>query len=155
MVLFSCVVLVDRRGWVLLQERDEHARIAPERWGFAGGHLEPGEDHLTAAVRELEEETGLRIAPADLTRVGELDIDHPETGSTGRIAMYAAATDLTDDDVECHEGRQIVFVDPATVTALPLSDSARLTLLPFLDSELYRRLADPTAPMAHAAHVDA
>lgn len=155
MVLFSCVVLVDRRGWVLLQERDEHARIAPERWGFAGGHLEPGEDHLTAAVRELEEETRLRIPPDDLTRVGELEIDHPETRTTGRIAMYAAATDLTDDDVECHEGRQIVFVDPATVTALPLSDSARLTLLPFLDSELYRRLADPTAPKAHAARVDA
>ena len=152
---FACVLLVDRRGWVLLQERDEHARIAPERWGFTGGHLEAGEESLAGALRELEEETSLRLEPTALRLVGEFDVDHPETGSSDQMAFYTAAVDLTDEDVECHEGRQIVFVDPATVRSLPLSDSARLTLLPFLDSELYRDLARPDAPVADAVHVDA
>ncbi|TGN65597.1 NUDIX domain-containing protein [Nocardioides eburneiflavus] len=42
------VVLVDRRGWILLQERDEHPRIDPEKWGLAGGHVDPGEDFAAA-----------------------------------------------------------------------------------------------------------
>jgi bis(5'-nucleosidyl)-tetraphosphatase len=28
-------------------------------WDFTKGHLEPGEDHRTAAIRELQEETGI------------------------------------------------------------------------------------------------
>ena len=58
---FASVVLVDSRGWVLLQERDEHPAIDPEKWGFVGGHLEPGEDFLAGAYRELAEETGIRL----------------------------------------------------------------------------------------------
>lgn len=42
MTEFAAVILVDRRGWVLLQERDERPVIAPEKWAFCGGHLEPG-----------------------------------------------------------------------------------------------------------------
>ncbi len=44
-------------------------------WSCPGGHLEPGETALDAAVRELAEETGLHLAPVDsepfaLTRTG-------------------------------------------------------------------------------------
>jgi 8-oxo-dGTP pyrophosphatase MutT (NUDIX family) len=53
------VVLVDRRGWILLQERDEYAPIAPDQWGFVGGHVEDGESFEAAVHRELEEETGI------------------------------------------------------------------------------------------------
>ena len=58
---FASVVLVDSRGWVLLQERDEHPAIDPEKWGFVGGHLDAGEDFLAGAYRELAEETGIRL----------------------------------------------------------------------------------------------
>lgn len=32
-----------------------------EDWSFPKGHLEPGETHLVAAVREVYEETGFRV----------------------------------------------------------------------------------------------
>jgi 8-oxo-dGTP diphosphatase len=41
----AVTLLVDRRGWMLLQERDEHAPVAPNQWGLVGGHLEEGERH--------------------------------------------------------------------------------------------------------------
>lgn len=141
MVRFACVVLVDPRGWVLLQERDEHARISPDKWGLCGGHVDEGEEFLAGAVRELEEETGVRVDPVDLHLYGEFGVFHEETGSDDVMRFYAAATGLTDADIVCGEGRQIVFVDPATVPDLDLTTSAQVALLPFLDSDLYRKLA--------------
>lgn len=49
------VLLCDERGRVLLQRRGDDGQ-----WGIIGGGLEPGEDVLGAARRELHEETGLR-----------------------------------------------------------------------------------------------
>jgi len=141
MTEFAAVILVDRRGWVLLQERDEHPRIAPEKWSFSGGHLEPGEDPLAGAVRELEEETEVRISPAELQLLGVHDVRHPETGTDDKIHLYAAGVDLTDADIVCHEGRQIVFVDPAKAPDLDLSDSARIGLTPFLGSAQHAALS--------------
>ena len=49
--LFAGIVLVDRGGRILLQERDEFPAIDPEKWGFVGGHLEDGEDYRVGAYR--------------------------------------------------------------------------------------------------------
>ena len=133
MTEFAAVILVDRRGWVLLQERDERPVIAPEKWAFCGGHLEPGEDPLAGAVRELEEETEVSLSPAELQLLAVHDVHHPETGTDDKL--------LTDADIVCHEGRQIVFVDPATVPDLDLSDSARIGLTPFLGSPQHAALS--------------
>ncbi|MDJ0397200.1 NUDIX hydrolase [Rhodococcus rhodochrous] len=55
------VVLLDEDGRVLLLRG--HDPTVPERhfWFTIGGAVEPGEDLATAALRELVEETGLRV----------------------------------------------------------------------------------------------
>ncbi len=136
---FSSVVLVDRRGYLLLQERDEHAGIDPERWGFPGGHVEPGEAPHVAAHRELAEETGVRL-PGALARVGTWSIEHgdPAAGAEpDEVHLYTAPVDLADADVACHEGRQMVFVDPGVARGLPLTVATRVILPAFLDSPVY------------------
>lgn len=143
---FSCVALVDSRGWVLLQERDEHAVISPERWGYPGGHLEEGEEYAAGAVRELEEETGLVMAEGELTLHEIAEVRHPETGTDDLVAIFAAATDVTDADIDCREGRRIVFLDPASLPSLPLTDSCGQTLPQFLASELYQSLVASLGP---------
>ena len=62
----AVVYLVDGRGHVLLQHRDEHAPRAADQWGIVGGHVEDGEDPDAAVHRELEEETGIVTGPGDL-----------------------------------------------------------------------------------------
>lgn len=139
---FAGVVLVDPAGRILLQERDEHPRIDPETWGLAGGHVDPGEDVETAAYRELDEETGVRLPPGTLTLFGEFVVDHREAyGSWDLMAVFVAPTRLTDADIDCREGRQIVFVDPATARGLPLSKGATDIVPAFLGSRLYASMA--------------
>lgn len=142
---FAGVILVDRRGRLLLQERDEHPRIDPDTWGLAGGHVEPGEDFETAAHRELEEETGVRLEAGGLELFGEFMVDHRRAyGTWDRMQVFVAATDLTDADIECHEGRQIVFVDPATIPGLELSAGASVIVPAFLASTRHHELTGAT-----------
>ena len=133
---FSSTLLVDRRGWVLLQERDERPVIAPEKWGLVGGHVEDGEDFEPAAYRELEEETGVVLPPGTLRFWHELA--RTDWGATFHI--WYAGTLLTDADIVLGEGRQIVFVDPARLGELDLADMAKVVLPDFLASPEYRAL---------------
>jgi 8-oxo-dGTP diphosphatase len=139
-VLFSGVLLVDRRGWVLLQERDEHAPIDPERWGLPGGHVEEGESFEAAAYRELAEETGLRLTSGVLELWREVEVFHDVNDSLDLMQVFAARTDATDQDIVVGEGRQMVFVEPAVALGLDLTASASMIVPEFLDSETYRRL---------------
>ena len=137
---FASVIVVNARGWVLLQERDSNPAIDPDRWSFVGGHVERDELPLPAAYRELEEETGLHL-DSGLEPAGVHPVFHVHSGSLDALHLYAVCLDLTDDDVECHEGRQIVFVDPTTVSELPLGAGAAVALPAFLESDLYRQMA--------------
>lgn len=136
---FSSIVLVDDRGWVLLQERDEHPVIDPERWGFVGGSVEEGEDYEAAAYRELAEETGIRLQDG-LRLHRTFSVFHEHSGSDDEVALWVMRTALTDADIVLGEGRQIVFVDPGQLSTLALTASATIALHDFLDSDHYQEL---------------
>jgi 8-oxo-dGTP pyrophosphatase MutT (NUDIX family) len=140
---FGCVLLVDPQGRVLLQERDEHAPIDPDKWGLSGGHLEPGEDPESGAYREVEEETGVRLEPGTLEPFEVFHVFHPNYGSVDSVHVYVGRVDLTDDDIDCQEGRQIVFVDPERARGLNLTMTGVLAVPAFLESEVYRRMLAP------------
>lgn len=62
------VVLLDESGAVLLLRGSDPAlgEPAPKWWFTVGGEVQQGERLAEAAARELAEETGLRVAPADM-----------------------------------------------------------------------------------------
>lgn len=65
---------VDADGGVILTKRAPRMRAHPGQWALPGGRIDSGETATVAALRELDEELGLRLD--DTTVLGELD-DYP------------------------------------------------------------------------------
>ncbi len=56
----AVVVVLDKDNRILLQQRSENKQTNPGKWDIAAaGHVDAGEDAITTAKRELEEEVGI------------------------------------------------------------------------------------------------
>jgi 8-oxo-dGTP pyrophosphatase MutT (NUDIX family) len=133
------VILVDAAGRLLLQLRDGNTRIDPHRWCLPGGHVEPGEDPIDSAHRELLEETGLKVEELRLFWQG-LAPSAKFPGAVGEFTIFYAATDAADEDVACGEGAAIRFVDPTVVATLEFGAAYARIVPRFLASPQYRAL---------------
>jgi 8-oxo-dGTP pyrophosphatase MutT (NUDIX family) len=112
---------------------------------MVGGHVEDGEGFEPAAYRELEEETGVRLAPGTLRLWRDEEFGYVGAAAPNRYTVWVAPTTLTDADIVVGEGRQIVFVEPEALPDLELSDSSAHFVLAFLDSPEYADLAREAA----------
>lgn len=112
------VVAIRPDGDVLLIERG----WPPHQGELAlpGGHVDPGETSRAAAVRELEEETGIRVVAGDLTLLGVWDA--PGRDPRGRY-ISAAYTVTVDADTTARAGD-----DAATVQWVGLETAAGVEL---------------------------
>lgn len=60
------VLVFNNNGELLLQKRSMNKDVAPGKWDTSvGGHVNPGEDIITAANREMEEELGISAQRLD------------------------------------------------------------------------------------------
>lgn len=71
-----------RDGLVLLVERGKGA--LPGTWSLPGGHIEPGERAMAAALREVAEETGVEAEILGLTDVHDVMIQ----GADGQLSAH-------------------------------------------------------------------
>ena len=147
---FVGVLLLDARGRVLLQERDEHAAIDPDHWGLPGGHVDDDETFAAAARRELAEETGIDLGPDGLVLWREFEVFHAVYDSHDRMQVFSGRCELTDDDVVVGEGRQIRFLSFDEAASLPLTSSSS-TILPAWSSASDRPVG---AVDRHVGHRD-
>jgi 8-oxo-dGTP diphosphatase len=135
----AVVLLVDRQGQILMQQRDSKARTSPNQWSFPGGSIEPDETPEEAARRELWEETGLRVDVVEPYGVFlRPSVNNPH--GTVEIHAFCAATDAVQDDVVLGEGQAMVFLPPDDAVSRDLGVTAILLLPGFLASMQYARL---------------
>lgn len=122
-----------RQGRVLMIERCKSWK----GWAFPGGHLEPGESLSDCAIREMSEETGVKIS--QVYYKGLTNIFNTISGKR-HIIINFTASDFTGKVKEfCDEGR-INWVDIEHIENLQMAEGMEYRLPLFLKDgirELY------------------
>jgi len=62
-------------GEYLVQQRAHHLTSGPGIWGTTAGYVLAGEDSISGAIREVEEEMGIHLPPEHLRRFDRLKMD--------------------------------------------------------------------------------
>jgi 8-oxo-dGTP diphosphatase len=114
------IVLVDDRGRILMQLRDDIPTIAdPGAWVVPGGEIDPHETPEEGARREFLEETGYRAPPGGLRLVLTRDLPRPQ-GTIERQYYFLGRYDGV-QPIACYEGQELRFLDPGELAGLKTS----------------------------------
>ncbi len=79
---------------ILLMKRSMHKRVFPGHYNGVGGHIERDEDPLTGAVREIREETGLKV-----TNLRYCGSSHIDAGQQTGILLFVFTAIATSREV--------------------------------------------------------
>lgn len=110
--VLTVLCLLEDGGRILLQDRvkeDWHGVTLP------GGHVEPGESFVGAAVREMQEETGLTVLGPRLCGVKQFQTD----GGARYVVLLFRAARFTGELRSSPEGRMF-WARRGELTGLPL-----------------------------------
>lgn len=78
---------VFRDGMVLLAQRAKPPLVGI--WSLPGGHIEPGEKALEAAIRELSEETGIEADIKGIVDVKDVILHHDDGSLSAHYVISA------------------------------------------------------------------
>lgn len=139
----TCVVLNDcaiiRIAAALLIGPNGHTLLVRKRGTQAfmqpGGKIEAHEQPLHALARELEEELGLIIDPAQATYLGQFSA--PAANEPGCVVQAEIFQLTVETDVSpAAEIEEVRWIDPATDGGVTLAPLTRDLILPFYRASL-------------------
>lgn len=130
MVVAASAVVTDDRGRILLQRRRDN-----DLWALPGGGMDLGDSLPGAAVREVEEETGLKVEitglvgtytdPRHIIAYGDGEVRR-QFNVCFRARVVGGSLAISDESTELR------FVHPDELDALPMHHTQRLRLTHFL-----------------------
>ncbi len=123
MLIPRTLIFVIRGDEVLLIKGGPHKRLWANLYNGIGGHIERGEDVITAARRELKEEAGLIVL--DLRLVGTILVD--ASVSTG-VGIYVVRGDFLGGETRSSEEGKLEWVKLLDLDGLPLVEDLGVIL---------------------------
>ena len=97
----ACMFIINSKGEILMQKRSHLKKSNPNGWGCsASGHIDAGENIITGALRELDEEIGVEVTKDDLRFIGTVYEDY-ETNNM--IIKHIAEVYLIHKDIDINE----------------------------------------------------
>jgi ADP-ribose pyrophosphatase YjhB (NUDIX family) len=112
---FAIGVVTDEAGRVLLQRRGDRTR---DVWGFPGGGVELGESLEATTVREVFEETGLKVRPTALIGVYSAYQDSYPNGDQAQTISTVFACEIESGHLRA-DGVETVGLDWFALDQLP------------------------------------
>lgn len=121
MRVIANTILRNKEGKYLLQMRDNKAPTFPLKWVFFGGGVDPGEEPLTAAIREMEEELGIKSLASDFERI--VRVDDPKDDRVRHVAFYTPRIGW--EDIVVFEGAGAGFFPREEIMEIPSSPGTK------------------------------
>lgn len=72
--------------YLMVQEAENHIDNCKGKWGAPGGHVDPGENIMEAAIREVKEETGRDVELTGVCQIGTM----ADPSSTFIVVVFSA-----------------------------------------------------------------
>jgi 8-oxo-dGTP diphosphatase len=133
----SCIFLIAADGSILLQQRDDD--VAPAgigRWTAPGGGRENGEDPRETALREFQEETGVKLERLRFLET-VTPVEVPEL-LPSRLHLFFADDSVAREDIEVNEGLDFQYQRPEGFAQLKMNQGTRNLLARFIATDAYR-----------------
>lgn len=127
-IITNMCMIYDDAGYVLVQDRKDPG------WkgiAFPGGHVEAAESFTDAVIREVYEETGLRISQPYLCGIKQWPYD----GDTRYVILLYKTNRFTGDLTSSPEG-EVYWTKLSELPALNLAKGMAKTLRVFLEENL-------------------
>lgn len=114
----SSIIVRNEKGEILLQQRSDNGR-----WGLPGGCQDLGENLRTTAVRELFEETGIKVNEEDLILIDTLSGEARKRSYPNGDIVYNNSSlylvDVNSNDIDINIDSESIRVEFVDVNKLP------------------------------------
>lgn len=127
----ASAVVTDDQGRILLARRRDNTL-----WTIPGGAMEPGESIIETAVREVEEETGVRVEVTGLVGIYSNPrhvVEYADGEVRQQFSICFAAHPVSGELAPSEETSEVRYVEPTRLDQLDIHPSIWLRIQHFLE----------------------
>lgn len=150
--------LFNDRGEVILERRSPYKDTCPNLLSMSsGGHVGYGQDYEETAIRELQEETGIKANPKDLIFIAKVRTNEHDvlTNMTNNAIQYVYAYKYNGkkQDLFIEQGEIVGFETVQIEKMLNLSEDEKKEFVPSITRDYYKPIFEKIKELINSTQV--